>query len=166
MRSGWIIWLETLMTQKLSAFTEGKSPSLIVIPWMHETFQTFLALRGKYGLRTSFSRMQTRQFVDRSGRKSLSVTNLRKINSGQKNVQQKGYVIVYEPSAAVMHSHNETLRQAYRRALREASEMKEITKERHQPRGSILSLSHRIFLDWRFIVKNRYSPKWLIIAPF
>jgi len=38
-----------------------------------------------------------------------------------RNVQQRGYVIVYEPSAAVMHSHNETLRQAYRRAFREAT---------------------------------------------
>jgi len=31
-----------------------------------------------------------------------------------------GYKIVYEPNAMVYHSHNESLRQVYRRALREA----------------------------------------------
>lgn len=78
-----------------------------------------------------------------------------------KRVLERGYVIVYEPSAAVMHSHNETLRQAYRRAREQAAQMKEIA----QPSGSISTLSHRIFSDWRFIIKNRYSPKWLVISP-
>ena len=83
-------------------------------------------------------------------------------------VLDRGYVIVYEPSAAVMHSHNETLRQAYRRRLREVRQgckVGPMTKGKLQLKASILSLSHRVFLDWAFIIKKRYSAKWLLIGP-
>jgi len=85
-----------------------------------------------------------------------------------KNVQQQGYLIIYEPSAVVMHSNNDTLGQSYRRAWKHAAHLKGhgmITNEPEVGKG-ILSLTRRIFSDWGFIIKNRYSPKWLSIAPF
>jgi len=87
-----------------------------------------------------------------------------------RNVQQKGYLIIYEPSAIVMHSHKDTLRESYRRAWKCAFDMKQLGMTKDNPkigiRKGILSLTRRILLDWSFIIKNRYSPKWLLIAPF
>ncbi|HEX76373.1 MAG TPA: glycosyltransferase family 2 protein [Dehalococcoidia bacterium] len=87
-----------------------------------------------------------------------------------RNVQQKGYLVIYEPSAIVMHSHKDMLRESYRRAWRCAFDIKQLGMTKDKPKigigRGILSLTRRILSDWGFIIKNRYSPKWLLIAPF
>jgi rhamnosyltransferase len=85
-----------------------------------------------------------------------------------KNVQQKGYVTIYEPSAVVMHSHEEMLSESYRRARKCAADLKALGMITNNPEvgKGILSLTRRILSDWGFIIENRYSPKWLLIAPF
>lgn len=81
-----------------------------------------------------------------------------------KEVLEKGYAIVYDPSAAVMHSHNETLKQAYKRqwiAGFTQAEMKGAIP-RH---WFILRVGYSVLLDWVFIIRNGYSPKWLLVSP-
>ena len=81
-----------------------------------------------------------------------------------KEVQGRGYAIIYDPSASVMHSHNETLKQTYKRhwtiGFTTAAIQEPIPMQRF-----ILRVGYSVLLDWFFIVRNGYSPKWLLISP-
>lgn len=82
-----------------------------------------------------------------------------------RDVQAKGYKIVYEPKAAVMHSHNESLKKVYKRAYREALELKKLNNSKQSILSIPLSTGYNTLKDWIFILKNKRSLKWFIIAP-
>lgn len=82
-----------------------------------------------------------------------------------KEVQGRGYVIIYDPSAAVMHSHNETLKQTYKRHWLVGFTLASI-QEPIPTQWFILRVGCGVLLDWFFILRNGYSPKWLLISPF
>jgi len=82
-----------------------------------------------------------------------------------KEVITRGFKIIYEPEAIVMHSHNETLEQRYIRALREGIGLSKLRKGKIKFRRVILSTAYNTLLDWIFIIKNRYKPKWFLYSP-
>lgn len=74
-------------------------------------------------------------------------------------VEAAGYEIAYEPNAAVLHSHNESIAQAYRRSLKEFH-----TSQRVRGRidFSLLTLGAYGFVqDIRYIFKKTYNPAWI-----
>ncbi len=79
-------------------------------------------------------------------------------------VQEKGHRIVYEPLAAVYHSHNENLKQIFKRSYREMLGQ----KERFGLRPIILLLIGTpllIFQDVIYILSNRYNIRWVAFSP-
>ena len=77
-----------------------------------------------------------------------------------------GYCIVYEPQAAVYHSHNETPWRVYRRYRDEERGWKRIRPERKVDLGTFgRAWGERTLMDVRFILKNREGWLWLALSP-
>ena len=77
-----------------------------------------------------------------------------------------GYWVVYEPRAVVYHSHNENLRQLYRRRAREEQGWREILPDRKAHLARFLDdwwISSKA--DLLHIFKNRRSLHWLLFSP-
>jgi len=85
-----------------------------------------------------------------------------------RRVRALGYRLKYEPAAAVYHSHNRTLKQVGREFHLSA-----MADAMMQPVGlkgySVVRLIGKAVFgtmaDWRYIVKEGFSAKWLLIAP-
>lgn len=83
-----------------------------------------------------------------------------------KRAQKLGYQIIYEPEAAVYHSHKEKLLQIYRRAKREAIGMKRIEMERNLDiKNACLNWKNSVKEDYRYLRKNKAEFYWFIYSP-
>ena len=83
-----------------------------------------------------------------------------------RRIVRLGYRVVYEPQAAVYHSHNEGLRQVYRRRAREEQGWRQILPDRKANLTRFLDdwyISSKA--DLFYILKNRKSWQWLLFSP-
>lgn len=79
---------------------------------------------------------------------------------------QRGYKIVYEPEAAVYHSHNDTLLKACWRTYSEASAAKLLYRRREMSIRKALRLWQKMVLDdVNFVRQNGRDFKWLLWSP-
>lgn len=76
-----------------------------------------------------------------------------------------GYTIIYEPEAAVYHSHNEELRKVYQRTYREALATKQLYGTGMSLRGALETWRESVVEDARFIRNNGREWRWLARAP-
>ena len=77
-----------------------------------------------------------------------------------------GLKIIYEPSAEVYHSHNESLFAVYRRSRRETV-ARELLYKQHQRNSKWYRIwVQSVVADMKFIQRNRESKKWLFGVPF
>ena len=77
-----------------------------------------------------------------------------------RRIQKEGYRVYYAADAAVYHVHEETLRQVYRRFLREAIAFKRIFPNRRFTRSDLLkSLSYSIVRDLLYAFRHRKPSK-------
>jgi len=81
----------------------------------------------------------------------------------------EGYRVRYAPDSIVMHSHNYTLRQFYRRhfgeGLAEASIFDWQTWEKSLLRYSLLPMARQILSDWKYCLA-RFEPAAAAFSPF
>ncbi len=81
-----------------------------------------------------------------------------------KKAQNMGNVIIYEPTTAVYHSHNENLRQIFNRSFREMLGQKK--QFGLQPIILMfLGTPLLILQDFIFILRHRYNLKWIVFSP-
>jgi GT2 family glycosyltransferase len=72
-----------------------------------------------------------------------------------RRIQQAGYYVVYEPKVMVYHSHNETLRQIYRRAQKEAMARKRLNPQsRMSLPGVLLSCKSQVMADIVYLLSK------------
>jgi len=76
-----------------------------------------------------------------------------------------GYHIVYEPAAAVHHSHNEGLIKASRRAHQEAVSMRSLYGRQTTLKGACDSYVRAVSGDMRFVLQNGEGWRWLLWSP-
>ncbi|SRR5579883_1176360 len=76
-----------------------------------------------------------------------------------------GYQIVYEPQAAVYHSHNEPLVQVYRRTDREARAQQALYHYDMGLRDAWRTWWQAVTADWRFIRQQSGDRRWLLRTP-
>ena len=76
-----------------------------------------------------------------------------------------GYKIVYEPEAAVYHSHNEPLLQVYLRTYREAMAQQSLYESKMSLRHALRRWRDSVLADIQFILQNGNGCKWLLRAP-
>jgi rhamnosyltransferase len=78
-----------------------------------------------------------------------------------------GHTIVYEPDAAVYHSHNESLRVVYRRCRQEMLARKLLYKEQFQRNFRWYRIwAQSVAADFSFIRKNDQHKKWFLWVLF
>lgn len=83
-----------------------------------------------------------------------------------KQILSLGYKIMYEPEAAVYHSHNESLMRVYQRSCREERGFMKIDSERRQSLITFWQIWWRKSVrDVNFIVGNNEDKKWLPVVP-
>jgi len=83
-----------------------------------------------------------------------------------KKILALGYRIVYEPEAAVFHSHNESLRRVYERSREEERGFMAINPKRHQSVRTLWQIWWRkVVRDFKFIVQKKEDKRWLLIVP-
>jgi rhamnosyltransferase len=77
----------------------------------------------------------------------------------------RGYAIAYEPEAAVIHSHNESIRQAFQRAYNagRAAEQSYLPRDRRAVTRFMQSNLHRLWDEAAFLVCNGFA-SWLPYA--
>ncbi|MCU0532596.1 MAG: glycosyltransferase [Hydrococcus sp. Prado102] len=78
---------------------------------------------------------------------------------------KKGYKIVYEPKAAVYHSHNEPLFKVYQRTYREALATQQLYERKMTLRGALETYYRSILADRRFILDRDEQREWLLRSP-
>ncbi len=87
-----------------------------------------------------------------------------------KNAIEAGYRVVYEASSAVYHSHNHSLRNAYKRHFDYGASFKKFTNMNMKFRSVIFYTLYESILDTFFIMLQRRSflgkAKYAIRAPF
>jgi len=83
-----------------------------------------------------------------------------------KKILALGYRIIYEPEAAVFHSHNESLRRVYERSREEERGFIAIDPERYQSLRSFCeNWWRKVVRDAKFIVQNNEDKRWLLASP-
>jgi rhamnosyltransferase len=80
-------------------------------------------------------------------------------------VTQKGYRIVYEPDAKMYHSHNETLKQIYRRFYSEACARKVLRFQRFTLASILYDVFAGSVYDMLYVLYKRDNVRWLFFAP-
>lgn len=84
-----------------------------------------------------------------------------------KKVRELKYKIIYEPEAEVYHSHNETLKQIFRRQHRETYGLKVLKCNKYTSLSYILfDLVAGSIYDMAYVLCKRDSLKWFFFAPF
>lgn len=78
---------------------------------------------------------------------------------------KKGYKIVYEPKAAVYHSHNEPLFKVYQRTYREALATKQLYERKMTLRSACQTWYRSILADIHFIRDLHEKLGWLLRSP-
>jgi len=76
-----------------------------------------------------------------------------------------GYKIIYEPEAAVYHSHNEPLFKVYQRAYREALAFQSIYQDKMSLHYALGKWRRSVLADIRFILQNGKAYEWILRAP-
>ncbi|MBW4635816.1 MAG: glycosyltransferase [Iphinoe sp. HA4291-MV1] len=76
-----------------------------------------------------------------------------------------GYKIIYEPEAAVYHSHNEPLVKVYQRAYKEALAFQSIYEEKMSLHHALRKWRKSVLADIRFILQNGKAYEWILQAP-
>jgi len=76
-----------------------------------------------------------------------------------------GYKIMYEPTAEVYHSHNETLRQICRRSYCEAYAWKVLKFKKYTYLSIIFDIFAGSVFDMVYVLYKRDSIKWFFFAP-
>lgn len=76
---------------------------------------------------------------------------------------ERGFAIAYEPGAAVLHSHNESLRSVFGRCLREETAWRVLQKDRHRGlRSSVREIQSAVSRDHRFNRELGFAAPWVI----
>lgn len=78
---------------------------------------------------------------------------------------KRGYTIVYDPQAAVYHSHNEPLLKVYQRTYREALATKQLYERKMTLRGALETWYKSVVKDISFIRKNGKEWQWVVRSP-
>jgi rhamnosyltransferase len=82
------------------------------------------------------------------------------------NALTLGYQIIYEPKAAVYHSHNESFMKVYRRSYNEYSAYKELYGGKFSFVDASLNWYYSVKSDIKFVLKNRNYIQWIVLSPF
>ncbi len=80
-------------------------------------------------------------------------------------VEALGYKIIYEPDAKTYHSHNETLKQIYRRSYMEASARKILKFKKYALLNILYDLLVGSVYDMLYVLVKRDNLKWFVFAP-
>ncbi len=80
-------------------------------------------------------------------------------------IEKLGYKIIYEPEAAVYHSHNETLRQIYSRSYREACALKLLGFKSYNLFSILYDFAAGSLYDISYVILKRDNIKWFFWAP-
>lgn len=80
-------------------------------------------------------------------------------------IRKLGYKAVYEPGAKVYHSHNETLKQIYRRHYQEAMASKTLNMRNYSISGIMYDLVAGSVYDMFYVLYKGDHLKWFFIAP-
>ena len=76
-----------------------------------------------------------------------------------------GEKIIYTPEAAVYHSHNEPLRQVYKRTYRETLALQALYGYDMGLRDAWKSWQQSVLADWQFILQHGKERQWLLRSP-
>lgn len=76
-----------------------------------------------------------------------------------------GYTIIYEPAAETYHSHNETLRQIYKRSYVEACALKVLEYKEFTVPNILFDLIAGSVYDMLYVLVKRDHIKWFFLAP-
>lgn len=76
-----------------------------------------------------------------------------------------GYKIIYEPKAEVYHSHNETLKQIYRRSYCEAFACKTLKFQKYTYSSILFDVFAGSIYDMLYVLYKRAELKWFFFAP-
>jgi rhamnosyltransferase len=76
-----------------------------------------------------------------------------------------GTKIAYAPEAAVYHSHNEQLRQVYKRTCRETLALHALYGHEMGLRDAWKTWRKAVSADWQFILHEKKSRQWLLRSP-
>lgn len=80
-------------------------------------------------------------------------------------VRKMKFKIIYEPEAKVYHSHNETLRQIYRRSYMEASARKILKFKKYTLLNILYDLLAGSIYDMLYVLFKHDNLKWFLFAP-
>jgi len=83
----------------------------------------------------------------------------------QMKVAKLNYKIMYEPEAKLYHSHNETLKQIYRRSYREDYANRKLKIPSYPLWKMFADFSIGSLYDMFYVLAKRDNPKWLFFAP-
>jgi len=84
---------------------------------------------------------------------------------GGRILEALGYKIIYEPNAKTYHSHNETLKQIYRRSYMEASARKILKFNKYTLFDILYDLVAGSLYDMLYVLYKRDNLKWFLFAP-
>lgn len=76
-----------------------------------------------------------------------------------------GYKIMYIPEAEVYHSHNDSLKQIYKRFFSEAKARRVLNYEKHSIASIFYDFAVGSLYDMLYVVYKRDNIKWLFFAP-
>ena len=86
-----------------------------------------------------------------------------------KQVIEAGYAVIYEPTSVVLHSHDHSLKQVYRRHREYGLSLREFTPLKATFPSSIFGIVRETVLDQFFILTLPMSPlrkmKWALRSP-
>jgi len=80
-------------------------------------------------------------------------------------IGELGYKIIYEPGAETYHSHNETLKQIYRRSYSEACARKILNFKKYTWSYILFDLFIGSVYDMLYVLAKRDNLKWFLFAP-
>lgn len=82
-----------------------------------------------------------------------------------RKVRKIGYKIIYEPEAKVYHSHNESLRQIYKRHYELSHAFKLLEFQEFSTIGILCDLFAGSIYDMLYVILKRDNLKWFFFAP-
>jgi rhamnosyltransferase len=80
-------------------------------------------------------------------------------------VIKAGYKIIYEPEAKTYHSHNETLKQIYKRSYSEALARKTLKLQKYSLSSVVFDICAGSIYDMLYVLYKQDNIKWFFIAP-
>lgn len=82
-----------------------------------------------------------------------------------RKIIKMNYKVIYEPDAKVYHSHNETLKQIYRRTYQFATAVQELKFQEVTLTKILFDLAVGSLYDMIYVLHKRDHPKWFFVAP-